>query len=264
MLKIDLTGKKAVVTASSRGIGKGIATILSISGAEVLIVSRNINQLKKTAEEIMTKSRNKVFYIKADLTSEEALSRLANEAKKMLGRVDIFIFNTGGPRPGRFIELEMDDWERAVQLLIYPAVFLTKAFVEDMKNNGWGRIIYSTSVAIKEPIEGLVLSNTVRISMAGLVRSLAREYAPYGVTVNGIMPGYIETERIWELAQDIAKKDNLDINEVIKNMSKDIPMGRMGRPEELGYLAAFLASDYASYINGAMIPIDGGLLRSSL
>ena len=264
MLKIDLSGKKAVVTASSRGIGKGIATVLSTSGAEVLIVSRNVDQLKKTAEEIMAKSGNKAFFIKADLTSRKDLSRLVNEAKDILGRVDIFVFNTGGPRPGRFIELEMDDWERAVQLLIYPAVFLTKAFVEDMKNRGWGRIIYSTSVAIKEPIEGLVLSNTVRISMAGLVRTLAREYAPYGVTVNGIMPGYIETERIQELAHEIAKKDGLEITEVIRNMSKDIPMGRMGRPEELGYLATFLASDYASYINGAMIPIDGGLLRSSL
>lgn len=264
MIDIDLSGKKALVTASSKGIGKGIATALSIAGAEVLIVSRDSVRLKNTAKEIMERSGNKVMFVRADLTLEEDLASLVAEVRERFGGIDIFVFNTGGPRPGHFMELDMNDWENAVKLLLYPAVYLTKAFVEDMKNKRWGRIIYSTSVAIKEPVEGLVLSNTVRISMAGLVRSLAREYGPYGITVNAIMPGYIKTERIKEIAMKKARESNRDVEEIIRDMAKDIPAGRMGSPEELGYLAVFLSSDYASYINGAIIPVDGGLLKSSL
>jgi len=264
MIQIDLSGKHALITASSRGIGKGIAKILSISGADILMVSRNIDRLSKAAEEIKIISNADVYYSKADLTKLEDLDKIIEKVRELFGNVDIFVFNTGGPRPGYFNELSIDDWRDAVSLLLYPAVYLTKAFIEDMKNRRWGRIIYSTSIAIKEPVNGLILSNTVRISMAGLVRTLAKEYGPYGVTINAIMPGYIETERIRELASKRATEEGKSINDVISDMAKNIPAGRMGRPEELGYLAAFLASEYASYINGAIIPVDGGLLSSSL
>jgi len=264
MFQIDLSGKHALITASSRGIGKGIAKILSVSGADILMVSRNIDRLSKAAEEIKKISSANVYYFKADLTRLEDLDKIIEKARELFGNVNIFVFNTGGPRPGYFNELNINDWKDAVNLLLYSAVYLTKAFIENMKNRRWGRIIYSTSIAIKEPVEGLILSNTVRISMAGLVRTLAKEYGAYGVTVNAIMPGYIETERIREIASKRAAEEGKSINEVISDMAKNIPCGRMGRPEELGYLVAFLASEYASYINGAIIPVDGGLLRSSL
>lgn len=264
MLTIDLSGKVALVTASSRGIGKGIATVLSMSGANVILVSRNLEKLRQVAVNIKKKSGKNVDFIKTDLTSLRDLRRLVNRVKRKFGGVDIFIFNTGGPRPGYFKELGMRDWENAVKLLLYPAVYLTHSFIENMITKGWGRVIYSTSIAIKEPVKGLVLSNVVRISMAGLVRSLAKEYASNGITVNAIMPGYIETERIRELAVERARESDENVEKIIKDMSKDIPIGRMGKPEEIGYLTAFLSSDYATYINGAIIPVDGGLLNSSL
>jgi 3-oxoacyl-[acyl-carrier protein] reductase len=264
MISIDLNGKKALVTASSRGIGKGIATILSEAGAEVFIVSRDINRLREAAKGIEERTGNKVYFTTADLRSISDLEKLISRIREIMNSVDIFVFNTGGPKPGKLRDLEMEDWYNAVKLLIYPAVFLTKVFIEDMMASGWGRVIYSTSVAIKEPVEGLTLSNSIRTSLAGLVRTLAREYARFGITVNAIMPGYIETERVRELAALRAEEKKLSVEDVIKEMSKDIPAGRMGRAEEIGYLAAFLSSDYASYINGAIIPIDGGLLKSSL
>ncbi|HEW93317.1 short-chain dehydrogenase [Candidatus Geothermarchaeota archaeon] len=264
MILIDLTGKKALVTASSKGIGKGIAEVLSIAGADVIIVSRDPNNLSKAADDIYKKSGKKVFYIPADLTVREDLEKIVNEAHKLVGDIDIFIFNTGGPKPGYFEDINLEDWVYAFRLLIYPAVYLTKAFIEGMKRRGWGRIIYSTSIAVKEPILGLTLSNSLRISMAGLVRTLAKEYGRYGITVNAIMPGYIKTERVMEIAREKARTEGISIEEFLDSMINRIPTHRMGIPEEIGYLTAFLASEHASYINGAIIPIDGGLLNSSL
>jgi 3-oxoacyl-[acyl-carrier protein] reductase len=252
------------VTASSRGIGKGIAKVLSSAGANVLLVSRNLDRLKAAADEIREVSGNTVDYIRADLTKNRDLMMLVEEVRKRYDTIDIFIFNTGGPRPGYFSELDMSDWDLAYKLLMYSAVFLTREFIDDMKRNKWGRIVYSTSIAIKEPVPGLILSNSIRIGIAGLVRTLAKEYGEYGITVNAIMPGYIETERITEIATKRAEEEGKRIEDIIREMSVKIPMKRMGRPEELGYLACFLASDYASYINGAIIPVDGGLLNSSL
>ena len=264
MINIDLSDKTALVTASSKGIGKGIAKALSIAGADVIIVSRNLERLKQASIDIKKISGNNVYIIRADLTSLNDLNYLTSKVETDFKDIDIFVFNTGGPRPGYFRELEINDWEKAVKLLLYPAVYLTHAFIEYMMNKKWGRIIYSTSIAIKEPVEGLVLSNVVRITMAGLIRSLAKEYGSSGITVNGIMPGYIETERVRELAVKKASESNISPEEVIRHMSKDIPAGRMGTPDEIGYLTVFLSSEYASYINGAIIPIDGGLLNSSL
>ena len=264
MINIDLSGKIALVTASSKGIGKGIAKTLSVAGAEVIIVSRNLERLKTVSQEIKRISENEVHVVQADLTSFDDLDHLLNVIKTDFKGVDIFVFNTGGPKPGSFKELEMSDWEEAVKLLLYPAVYLTYALVDYMMEKRWGRIIYSTSIAIKEPVVGLTLSNTVRIAMAGLIRSLAKEYASYGVTVNGIMPGYIETERIREIAIKRAEESNMSLEKILEDMSMNIPAKRMGKPDEIGFLAVFLSSEYASYINGAIIPVDGGLLNSSL
>ncbi|OYT49871.1 short-chain dehydrogenase [Thermoplasmatales archaeon ex4484_36] len=188
-MKIDLRGKLALVTGSSKGIGFGVAKVLSGCGTDLILLSR---------------------------------------------------------------------------LLLYPPVFLTLALLPGMKKKEWGRITYLTSVAIKEPIEGLTLSNVVRISTAGLVRDLARDVAPHGITVNGIMPGMIDTERLRELAEERATARGISAEKVLEGFASEIPTGRLGGPEEIGYLAAYLASDYASYICGSMIPVDGGRLKSSL
>lgn len=263
-MDLGLSGKKALVTAASMGIGRGIATVLAMEGAEVVILSRNMEHLVEAQKYIGRIAGSEVDTVVADLTVQGELEKAVSEIRERHGHIDIFVFNTGGPRPGHFGELELSDWHRAVDLLLYPAVYLTKAFIEDMRENGWGRVVYSTSVAIKEPMPGIVLSNVVRISLAGLVRSLAREYGEYGITVNAIMPGYIKTDRVIELARKRASEENRDVDDVLSNMTRDVPAKRMGDPLEVGYLVAFLASNKADYINGAIIPIDGGYLRSSL
>ncbi len=261
---IDLSGKKALVTAASKGIGFGIAEALMKAGAEVIISSRNENNLKEAAKRLSEKYGDNIYWFKADNRNLDDLTNLVKFIKEKFGALDIFVFNTGGPKPGQFMELNMAEWENAVKILLYPAVYLTKELAELMINRRWGRIVFSTSVAIKEPVKGLVLSNTVRISLAGLIRTLAKELGPFGITVNGIMPGYILTDRVKEIAKKRAANENKDIEQVINEMIINIPAGRMGKPIEIGYVITFLASDLASYINGAIIPVDGGLLNSSL
>ncbi|WP_258084117.1 SDR family oxidoreductase [Thermococcus thermotolerans] len=261
MLGIELSGRLAFTTASSKGIGFGVARVLAKAGADVILLSRSEENLKKAMKKIRTESDVEVHYIAADLTKREDLERTVKELRD-IGEPDIFFFSTGGPKPGYFMEMTMEDWEKAVELLLYPAVYLTRALVPAMERKGFGRIIYSTSVAIREPIPNIALSNVVRISMAGLVRTLAKELGPKGITVNGIMPGIIRTDRMIQLAKDRAEREGKSVEEALQDYAKPIPLGRLGEPEEIGYLVAFLASELGNYINGAMIPIDGGRLNS--
>ncbi len=251
----------AFATASSKGIGFGVAKILAKAGAYLILLSRNENNLKKAREKIEEDTGIKPQYIIADLSKRDDLKRVVKEIKE-IGDPDIFCFSTGGPKAGYFMEKSIEEWEDAVNLLLYPAVYLSKELIPAMIEKKWGRIIYSTSVAIKEPIPNIALSNVVRISMAGLVRTLAKEVGEHGITVNGIMPGIIKTDRMIQLARDSDQREGKTNEEALKDYAKPIPIGRLGEPEELGYMVAFLASEYASYINGAMIPVDGGRLNS--
>nr|WP_225876083.1 SDR family oxidoreductase [Infirmifilum lucidum] len=260
-LEIKLEGKRALVTAASSGIGLGVAKVLSLAGADVTILSRNPEKLEKAKEEILGFSGREPKAIQADLTREEDLERTARKLEEE-GMPDIFFYSTGGPKPGGFQDLTMPDWLEAFRLLVYPAIYLTRAILPHMVSQRWGRIIYLASLAIKEPMPNLALSNVVRLSLAGLVRTLAREVGRYGVTVNGIMPGIIQTQRVEELARATSQREGITFEEALKKLTSDVPAGRLGKPEEIGYLVAFLASDYASYINGAMIPVDGGKQQS--
>lgn len=263
-LEINLHNKTALITAASKGIGFGIAEVLAMSGAKIIITARHQDNLKNAAKKIRDKYGADISWFKADNTKTEDLRNLVKYVNDEMGGADIFVFNTGGPKPGKFLELNLNDWKQAVDILLYPAVYLTRQLVNKMIEKQWGRIIYSTSIAIKEPVMGLVLSNTVRVSLAGLIRTLSKELGPKGITVNGIMPGYIFTDRVKEIASKRAAERGVDINRIIEEMVINIPVGRMGKPKEIGYLVTFLASEYASYINGAIIPVDGGLLNSSL
>lgn len=251
----------AFATASSKGIGFGVAKILATAGANVILLSRNEENLKKAQGMIEKDTGRKPKYIVGDLSNRDDLKRVVKETKE-IGDPDIFFFSTGGPKAGFFMEKSMEEWEEAVNLLLYPAVFLSKEFLPEMKEKKWGRIIYSTSIAIKEPIPNIALSNVIRISMAGLVRTLAKEVGEHKVTVNGIMPGIIKTDRMIQLAKDKAEREGITTEEALDDYAKPIPIGRLGNPEEIGYMVAFLASEYASYINGALIPVDGGRLNS--
>ncbi|MGC9153067.1 MAG: SDR family oxidoreductase [Vulcanisaeta sp.] len=260
-MELGLRNKVALVTASSRGIGLGIARVLAQEGAKIIISARREDELAKAKDLIVRESGAEVLAVKADLTVKDDVERLVNEAVNAFGGIDILVYNTGPPKPGTFSQLSDEDWEYATRLLLLSAVWLTRRIVDNMVKRGWGRLIYITSLTLRQPIPNLVLSNTVRLSLAGLVKSLAVEYGPYGITANGIMQGYIMTERITQLAQEESRAKGVSVDDVIKAWSKEIPSGRYGKPEEIGYLVAFLASDKAAYINGSMILIDGGYVR---
>ena len=262
-MDLGLKGKVALVPASSRGIGFGVAKILASEGCRISISSRNSPAIAEAKQRIVKETGNKeILSVKADLNSKDDISRLVRETREQWGRVDILAYNTGPPKPGTFSDLTDDDWEKGISLLLTSAVRLAKATIPDMLANKFGRLVFITSTTLRQPIPNLVLSNTVRLSLAGLSKSLALEYGPRGITSNGIMQGHILTDRQREIAADTAKRTGKSIEESMKLALADVPLARYGTPEEVGGLTAFLASSQGSYINGAMIAIDGGMIRS--
>jgi 3-oxoacyl-[acyl-carrier protein] reductase len=261
-VELGLKGKVALVTASSKGIGLGTAKVLASEGMKVAISSRDAANLKKASEQIVSATGAEVLAVTADMTVREDLERLVETTSKKLGGVDVLVYNTGPPKPGTFGELTYTDWEAATKLLLLSAVTLTQAVVPHMKSKRWGRLIYITSLTLRQPMPNLVLSNTVRLGVAGLSKSLSRELAPHGITSNGIVQGYVRTDRALHLAEEKASEAGTTVDEAFKEMAESIPVGRYGEPEEVGSLAAFIASDKGAYLNGAMLTIDGGFISS--
>ena len=263
VLDFGIDGKTALVTAASRGIGYGVASVLASEGCRVVISSRNQDALDHARKKIVEGTGNKeVLAIRADLAIKSDIEQLIVSAQDRLGTVDILAYNTGPPKPGTFADLSDADWQYGVELLLLSAVRLAHGVVPGMVKKGWGRMIFITSTTLRQPIPNLLLSNTIRLSLAGLSKSLAVEYGPKGITSNGIMQGHILTDRQKQIAEDVSKRTGKKVEEAMKQVLTGVPLGRYGTVEEIGYLAAFLASDKAGYINGAMIPIDGGLIRS--
>jgi len=264
-MQFGLRGKVALVTASSKGIGYGVAKALASEGCRVIISSRNIDSISRARDLIVQETGNReVYAFSADLTVREDIERLVKNATDNLGGVDILAYNTGPPRPGTFRELTEADWDKGVKLLLMSAVWLAKRLLPSMEEKKWGRLVFITSTTLRQPIPNLVLSNTVRLSLAGLSKSLATEYGGKGITSNGIMQGHILTDRQREIGEDLSRRTGKSIDDAMKQALVDVPLGRYGTPDEIGYLVAFLASDKASYITGAMIPIDGGMIRSGV
>jgi len=263
-MDLGLKGKAALVTASSKGIGFGVAKVLASEGCKVVISSRSNDSISQSRDKIVQETGNREVYgFSADLTVKEDVDQLVKNTTQKLGSVDILAYNTGPPKPGTFNELSESDWDNGVNLLLMSAVWLAKRLLPAMERKKWGRLIFITSTTLRQPIPNLVLSNTVRLGLAGLSKSLATEYGGRGITSNGIMQGHILTDRQREIAQDIAARTGKTVDDAMKQALLEVPLGRYGSPEEIGYLVAFLASDRASYINGAMIPIDGGMIRST-
>ena len=262
-MELGLKDKVALVPASSKGIGLGVAKVLASEGCKVVVSSRNQDSISKARDTIANETRNKnVFSIKADLTVKTDVDVLMDQATAKFGTIDILAYNTGPPKPGTFADLKDADWEQGVKLLLMSAIWLTKGVVPGMVQRKSGRLIYITSSTLRQPVPNLVLSNTVRLSLAGLSKSLALEYGSRGITSNGIMQGHILTDRQRQVAQDVSLRTGKSLDEAMKQMLQDVPAGRYGLTEEVGYLVAFLASEKASYINGTMLTIDGGLIRS--
>ena len=258
-MKIDLTGKKALVGGSSKGIGLGIATELANSGASVCLMARNESRLKEIVAQLP--SSNNHSYLVVDFSKFEDFKIKIEEYVKN-NQVDILINNTQGPPAGNSLSKNIDSYQEAVDLLFKSVVYTTSLVIPGMQKNKWGRIINVTSVSVKEPLNYLVLSNRIRSAVVAWAKSLSVDLGPDGITVNSILTGYFDTERIKELNKEKSKSLNISETEVLEKMKTLVPASRLGRPEEYGYLISFLSSDNAAYINGASIPIDGGLLKS--
>ena len=250
-MDLGIDGRVALVMGASKGIGRGIAGALAAEGARVAIASRSRERIDRAAEEI----GGDVTPFVADTSDRDRMAELPGEVAATLGPVDILVVNTGGPPAGGALDLGPADWEGAYRSLVLAPRVLVGAAVPSMRERGWGRIVNVGSSSTREPIPGLALSNSHRMAAIGFLKTLAREIAPDGVTVNTVATGKIVTDRLAELAGSMAAAEEM--------ARADVPAGRLGTPEEFGDLVAFLCSERAAYVTGTVIPIDGGLLRSA-
>lgn len=254
-MDFGLKNKKAFVGASSQGLGKSVAMELALEGAKVIINGRDKETLEKAKNEIASASNTEVMAVAGDLANAGDREIIVAEIKDKFSHIDILITNTGGPPSGKFEDFEQKDWDKAYQLLLGSAVSIMRSFIPGMKEQNWGRIISITSQAVKQPVENLILSNSVRASVVGLMKTLAGELGEYNITVNNVMPGYTNTNRL---------KSLINKNPEMEKAKKDIPLRRFGEPEEFAAAVTFLASERASYITGVSFAVDGGWIKNIL
>lgn len=255
-MDLKLANKVAIVLAASKGLGKAIATTLSAEGAKVIICSRNENELKKTAEEIHKLTGNEVIAIPVDVADGAQLEHFIKNAGDSFGTVDILVNNAGGPPFDKFENFDDTAWQKAFELNLLSVARTSRLVLPYLKKAGSGRIINIISGSVKSVLANSVLSTSMRMGIVGLAKMMADEFGPYNITVNNVAPGLILTDRI---KHTLPKDINLD--EALKERAKSIPLGRIGKPEELAALVAFLASEQASYITGTTIQVDGGASR---
>jgi 3-oxoacyl-[acyl-carrier protein] reductase len=260
-MDLGLRGKVALVAAASRGLGRAIADELAAEGATLVLCARGAGQLDAAKQDIAQRTGVDVRAVVADLSTLEDVQRVTTDALSAFGRVDVLVTNAGGPPAGTFETHDWETWERAVNLTLRSVVEMTRAVLPGMRQRKWGRVINVTSIAVKQPVDNLILSNSVRAAVTGFARTLANEVATDGVTVNNILPGYTRTERVEELATATASKEGLTQRDIVSRFENQIPMRRLGEPPEFAALAAFLASERASYITGQSIAVDGGWIR---
>lgn len=260
-MKISLKGKKALIGGSSRGIGKAIAIQLAESGASVTLMARSTDKMKAITEKLPTSDNQNHHYLQVDFSDHTAFRSIIENYFET-NHVDILVNNTQGPEAGGALEKKVGDYQNAFDLLFKSVVLTTELALKHMQDQGWGRIINVASISVKEPLNYLALSNTIRAAVVTWGKSLSIDVAKDGITVNNVLTGYFDTERIAQLNAKKAEKMGVSETEVLRAMENNVPTKRIGKPKEYGYLVAFLASEKAAYINGANIPIDGGLLKS--
>jgi 3-oxoacyl-[acyl-carrier protein] reductase len=263
-MDLGISGKIALVAGSSRGLGRAVAEELAAEGANLVLCARNETTLTDTANAIRQATGVRVLAATADVSEPAAVERVWKAARKEFGRVDILVTNAGGPPAGPFESHSPEAWSNALRLNFESAVNMIRAVLPGMKERHWGRIINITSIAVKQPVDNLILSNSVRAALTGLSRTLANEVATDGVTVNCVMPGYTLTDRIAELAKSNATQKGTSVESQTAVWESQIPMRRLGTPREFAAMVAFLASERASYTTGASIAVDGGWIRSLL
>ncbi len=260
-MKISLKGKHALVGGSSGGIGKAIAQQLAASGARVTLMARNEAKLISVLESLAVTEGQSHQYLVVDFSDYEAYRKTIASYFES-NSVDILVNNTQGPSAGNALEKKVEDYQEAFNLLFKTVVFTTELALKCMIEKQWGRIINVASVSVKEPLSYLALSNSIRAGVVTWAKSLATDVGAKQITVNSILTGYFDTERIAQLNAKKAEQFGISEDEVLTDMKSKVPLNRIGDPKEYGYLAAFLASDNAAFITGTQIPIDGGLLKS--
>jgi 3-oxoacyl-[acyl-carrier protein] reductase len=260
-MDLGLKGKKALVCASSRGLGLAVAEALAADGAELFLLARGEPELKAAADGLATKYGVRVHHLAADLASPGAPAKVAAEVLKRVGQVDVLVNNVGGPPPSPAVSTDEAAWRQGFEQLFLSATLLTQALLPGMRARKFGRIVTITSLSVVEPIEHLVVSTSMRVAVTGFMRTLAAEVAADGVTVNTVMPGVIHTERIEQLRANKAQRIGTTLEAEMQKTREAIPARRLGEPKELAAAVAFLCSTGASYVTGANLPVDGGLRR---
>ncbi len=254
-MNLGLKNKIGLVLGASKGLGKACAKALALEGSQVVIGSRDEKILKDTALELEKETGSKILAVSTDVTIPKDLENFVARTIKEFGRIDILVNNAGGPPAGKFESFGDSQWQSAFEMNLLSAVRLSRLVIPHMRLTGSGRIINLVSVAVKQPMDNLILSNSIRAGVVGMAKTLSQELATDNITVNNIATGLFLTERMKQL---------YDTEEKMKKVITNIPMGRLGNPEELAALVAFLASEKASYITGATIQIDGGMCKSLL
>ena len=263
-MNLNLNNKNAIVCASSQGLGRAAALDLAEEGVNLAICSRDQDKINKVKEEIHQKINGeiKVLALKVDLDSPDEIQAFYKQVENDLGSVDILVNNNGGPPPSTFEQLSDDDWQKAFNSTMMSCLRLSKLVIPNMKKNAWGRIINISSVSVKTPVNGLFLSNSLRMGVLGWAKALSDELAPHGVTVNTVCPGYTRTERVEAILETKSNSSGLKKEEIEKSIAENIPMKRVGEAEDLAGLITFLASEKADYMTGLAIQVDGGSART--
>ncbi len=262
-MDLQLKDKVVLVTAGSKGLGKATAHAFAKEGAKIVLSARS-DVLDTTAETIRNETGADIHAIRADLTSQSDIDNLVAQTIDRFGRIDILIINAGGPPPGNFLDLTVDDWERAVQLTLMSAVRLCYAVLPHMLQQESGSIVAIESITIKQPVDNLILSNSIRLAVIGLLKSLADQFGSQGIRVNSVNPTYTSTGRVDQLLSALAERNGTTIIEEAAIIGSKSPMGRMGTPDEFGRTVAWIASPAASFIHGHNLMFDGGTTRATI
>jgi 3-oxoacyl-[acyl-carrier protein] reductase len=261
-MDFGLKGKVAMVAGASRGLGFAVAEALAAEGAYLSISSRHQDAIEKAAERIASHNGSNVLATTADVSVAADIERWCHRTAERWGGVDVLVTNSGGPPPGDFVSLDDAVWQKSFDLLVISAVRLARTALPSMKGRPGASILFLTSSSVKEPIAHLTLSTVLRASVAALAKTLALELAPEGIRVNQLVPGRISTERLRELDENRARRAGISLEQQQAQGRTEIPLSRYGEPREFGKAAAFLASEAASYVTGATLQVDGGLIRS--
>lgn len=260
-MDLGLKDRVAMVAASSEGLGRAVALGLAREGARLALCARTPATLQATADAIRRETGAEVLAMPLDVTNYDQVRRFVAEMHQRFERVDICVTNAGGPPAKPFSETTLEDWQSGVNLNFMSTLYFAREILPLMREQRWGRLIAITSAAVKQPIDGLILSNAVRSAVSGLVKSLSNEYARHNVTVNNVCPGYTLTARLDGLSARLAQAQGVDARVIRERWTSQIPAGRLGAPEEFANVVVFLASERASYVNGVSIAVDGGFVK---